>query len=108
MSVPPPLVFLVTNRVSLEEVGLSSFEVLDCWLNLADSCLDGENEIQLNVIASFSAVRFALPLIPLIVLHSFVRSVFLVHGLNKLSVFSVFVSRCVSGCLYSVLSVQVR
>ena len=36
---------------------LPSFEVL----NLAASCLDDENKILLKVIASFSAVRFALP-----------------------------------------------
>ena len=40
------------------------------------SCLDDENEIPLKVIASFSASRFALPSIPLIVLHNLVRSVF--------------------------------
>ena len=40
------------------------------------SCLDDENEIPLKVIASFSASRFALPSIPLIVLHSLVTSVF--------------------------------
>ena len=72
------LVSLVTTLVSLEEVCLPSFEVLNCWLNLVTiySCLDDENEIPLKVIASFSASRFALPSIPLIVLHSFVTSVF--------------------------------
>ena len=35
--------------------------------------MDDENEIPLKEIASFSAVRFALPLI---ILHSLVRSVF--------------------------------
>ena len=40
------------------------------------SCLDDENEIPLKVIVSFSALRFALPSIPLIVLHSLVMSVF--------------------------------
>ena len=70
------LVSLVTTLVSLEEVCLPSFEVLNCWLNLVASCLDDENEIPLKVIASFSASRFALPSIPLIVLHSLVRSVF--------------------------------
>ena len=70
------LVSLVTTRVSLEEVCLPSFEVLNCWLNLVASCMDDENEIQLKVIASFSASRFALPSIPLIVLHSLVRSIF--------------------------------
>ena len=33
-------VSLVTNRVSLEEVCFPSFGVLNCWLNLATSCLD--------------------------------------------------------------------
>ena len=51
------LVSLVTNRVSLEEECLSSFEVLNCLLNLAASYLDNENEIPLKVIASFSAVN---------------------------------------------------
>ena len=70
------LVSLVTTRVSLEEVCLPSFEVLNCWLNLVANCLDDENKIPLKVIASFSASRFALPSIPLIVLRSLVRSVF--------------------------------
>ena len=65
------LVSLVTTLVSLEEVCLPSFEVL----NLVASCLDDENEIPLKVIASCSASRFALPSIPLIVLHSLVTSV---------------------------------
>ena len=47
------LVSLVTNRVSLEVC--PSFEVLNCLLNLAASCLDDENEIPLKEIASFSA-----------------------------------------------------
>ena len=70
------LVSLVTTLVSLEEACLPSFEVLNCWLNLVASCFDDENEIPLKVIASFSASRFVLPSIPLIVLHSLVRSVF--------------------------------
>ena len=70
------LVSLVTTRVSHEEVCLPSFEVLNCWLNLMASCLDDENEIPLKVIASFSALRFALPSIPLKIVHSLVRSVF--------------------------------
>ena len=60
-------VSLVTNQVSLEEVCLPRFDVLNCWLNLVASCLDDENEISLKVIASFSDSRFALPSIPLIV-----------------------------------------
>ena len=69
------LVSLVTNRVSLDEECLPSFEVFNCLLNLAASCVDDEKEIPLKEIASFSAVRFALPSIPLIVLHSLVISV---------------------------------
>ena len=42
------LVSLVTNRVSLEDECLPSFEVLNCLLNLAASCLDDENEIPLK------------------------------------------------------------
>ena len=72
MFAPSPMVSLVTTLVSLEEVCLPSFEALNCWLNLVASCLDDENEIPLKVIASFSASRFALPSIPLIVLHSLV------------------------------------
>ena len=73
---PSPMVSLVTTLVSFEEVCLHSFEVLNCWLNLVASCLDDENEIPLKVIASFSASRFALPSIHLIVLHSLVGYVF--------------------------------
>ena len=69
------LVSLVTNRVSLEEECLPSFEMLNCLLNLAASCLDDENEIPLKVIDLFVAVRFALSSIPLIVLYRLVRSV---------------------------------
>ena len=67
---------LITTWVSLEEVCMPSFEVLNCWLNLVASCLDDENEIPLKVIVSFSASHFALPSIPLIVLHILVWSVF--------------------------------
>ena len=41
------LVSLVTNRVSLEEECLPSFEVLNCLLNLAASCLDEGNNFVL-------------------------------------------------------------
>ena len=41
------LVYFVTNLVFLEEECLPSFEVLNCLLNLAASCLDDENEIPL-------------------------------------------------------------
>ena len=40
------------------------------------SCLDDENEKPLKVITYFSASRFALPSIPLRVLHSLVMSAF--------------------------------
>ena len=72
------LVSLVTTLVSLEEVCLPIFEVLNCWLNLVAKykMVDKENESPLKVIASFSASRFALSSIPLIVLYSLVTSVF--------------------------------
>ena len=101
------LVSLVTTRVSLEEVCLPSFEVLNCWLNLVGSCLDDENEIPLKVIASLYPSRFALPSIPLLVLHSLVRSVFW----SMVSTKSLHFCRlCThgSGCRYSILAVQVR
>ena len=75
MSLPSPLVsswsplLLIGFRL---KKSLPSFKVLNYLLNLSASCLDDENEIQLKVIASLSAVRFALPSIPLIVLHSLV------------------------------------
>ena len=86
------LVSLVTTLVSLEEVCLPSFEVINCWLNLEASCLDDENKIPLKVIASFSASRFALPSIPLIVSSPQLGHVcLLVHGFNKVSPFFPFV-----------------
>ena len=109
------IVSLVTNRSSLQEVCLPSYDVLSCWLNLVASCLDDENEIPLKVIASFSASRFALPSIPLIVLHSLVRSVFWSMVSTKFFVcffvsklFVVCAHKYGSGCLYSILAVQVR
>ena len=69
-------VSLVTNQVSLEEVFLPSFDVLNCWLILAAICLDDATELPLKVIASFSSSRFALPSIPLMFLHSLVASLF--------------------------------
>ena len=53
------------------------FPALTCWLNLTSIFLDDENELPFKVIASFSASRFALPSIPLMVLHSLVTSVVL-------------------------------
>ena len=82
--------------------------MLNCLLNLAACCLDDKNEIPLKVIASFSAVRFALNSIPLIVLHRLVRFVFWSMFSNKISISGVYAHRCVSECLYSVLEVQTR
>ena len=94
------LVSLVTNRVCLEEVWLPSFEVLYCWLNL----------VAMKVIASISASRFALTSIPLIVQFSTTWA-----GLSfgpwfqqSLSIFSVSAHKYGSGCLYSIVAVQVR
>ena len=102
------LVSLITNRVSLEEECLPSFEVLNCLLNLAARCVDDENEIPLKEIASFSAVRFAPPSNSLIVLHSLVRSVFWSMFSTKSLHFDIYAHRCISGCLYSVLAGQMR
>ena len=98
------LVFLVTIRVSLEELCLPSFEVLNCWLNLVASCLDDENELPLNIINSFSVSRFPLPSIPLIVLHSLVRSVFWSMVSTKCLHFSRLCTQMRYGCLYSILT----
>ena len=102
------LVSLVTTRVSLEEVCLPSLEILNWWFNLMASCLDDENEIPLKAIASFSASRFTLPSIPLIVLHSLVRSVFWSMVSTKSLHFFICAHIYGSGCLYSILAVQVR
>ena len=102
------LVSLVTNRVSLEEVCLPIFHVLNCWLNLAASCLDDENELLFKVIASFSASRFALPSIPLMVLHSLVTSVFWSKVSTQSLYFALGVRRCGSGWHNSVLAIQAR
>ena len=89
------LVSLVTNRVSLEEECLPNFEVLNCLLNLAASCLDDENDIPLKEIASFSDMRFVS--IPLIVLHNLVISVLWSMFSTKSLHFFVYAHRCVSG-----------
>ena len=102
------LVSLVTTLVSLEEVCLPSFEVLNCWLNLVASCLDDENEIPLKVIASFSASRFALPSIPLIVLHSLVTYVFWSMVSTKSLHFFRLCTQMRFCIVYSILAVQVR
>ena len=74
MFVPSPMVSFVTTRVSLEEVCLPSFGVLNCWLNLVASCLDDE-----KVIASFSAINSfnSSPQLGQVCV--------LVHGINKVS-----------------------
>ena len=64
-------------------------------VDLVASCLDDENEIPLKVIASFSASHFALPSIPLIVLHSLVASVF--WSQQNLSIFAFCVRRWGAG-----------
>ena len=101
-------VSLVTNRVSPEEVCLPSFDVLNCWLTLAASCLDNENELPLKEITSLSASHFALPSIPLMVLHSLVTSVFWSKVSTKSLLFAFCVHRCGSGCHNSVLTVHAR
>ena len=77
-------VSLVTNRVSLEEVCLPSFDVLNCWLNLAEICLDDGNELGL---ASFSTSRFALPSIQLNGSPQLGDICLLVQSLNTISPF---------------------
>ena len=42
------LVSHVTTCVSLEEMCLPRFEVLNSWLNLVASCLDDKNELPLK------------------------------------------------------------
>ena len=66
------------------------------------SCLDDENEIPLKVIASFSATNSfnSSPQLGQVCL--------LVHGFNKISIFSVCAHRYGSGWLYSILAVQER
>ena len=80
-------VFLVNNQVSSEEGRLLSFDVLNCLLHL-------------------SASRFALPSIPLMVLHSLVTSVFWSKVSTKS--FHFCVHSCGSGCHNSVLAGQAR
>ena len=91
------MVSLVTTLVSLEEVCLPSFEVLNCWLNLVASCLDDENEIPLKVIASFSAINSfnSSPQLGQVCL--------LDHGFNKVSPFfpSVYTDTVLDGFIQS-------
>ena len=112
MFVPSPIVsswfpsFLL--GFLLKKWCLPSFEALNCWLNLVANCMDDENELPLKVIASFPASRFALLSIPLIVLHSLVRSAFWSMVSTKSLIFSVCARRCGSGYLYSILAVEMR
>ena len=77
MSVPSPRISSSSPLLLIgSHLKKCVFPALNCWLNLVASCLDNENEIPLKVITLFSASRFALPSIPLIVLHSLVTSVF--------------------------------
>ena len=98
------VVSLCTNRFSHEEVCLPSFDVLIVWLNMVACCLDDENELSLKIIASFSASRFALSSIPLMVLHSLVTSVFCSGAQQNLSMVAFCVHRCGFGCHNSVLA----
>ena len=84
MFAPSPMVsFWIRSSLPWSLLKKYVCPALNCWLNLVASCLDDENEIPLKVIASFSASRFALPSIPLIVLHSLVTSVFWSMVLTK-------------------------
>ena len=96
------LVSVVITRVSLEEVCLPSFEALNCWLNLVASCLDDENEIILNVIASFSASRFFSAINFFYSSPQLGQVCLLVHGFNKVSSFFPFVHT------YTVLDVFIQ
>ena len=95
------LVSLVTNRVSLEEVCLPSFDVLNCWLNLVASCLDDENELPF-----FNCFDLCLTFCSAI--NSFNGSpqlgdiCLLVLGINKISQFFPFV------CVDAVLDVIIQ
>ena len=101
------LVSLVTIRVSLEEVCLPSFEVLNCWLNLVASCLDDENELPLKVITSFSALAFCSAINSF---NSFPPlgqvCLFGPWFQQSLSIFFVCAHRYGSRCLYSILSIK--
>ena len=66
--------------------------------------MDDENEIPMKVIALFSVVHFCNAINSF---DSLVRSVFWFMVSTKISIFVIYVSICVSGCLYSVLAVQV-
>ena len=83
-------VSLVTNRVSLEEVCLPSFDVLNCWLNLAAICLDNGNDL----LTFCSAINSFSPQLGDIC--------HLVQGLNKISPFL----HCV--CVDAVLDVIIQ
>ena len=71
---------MVINWISLEEVCLPSFEVLNCMLNLVDSCLDDGNNLRLKVIAAFCSAIISFNSSP----HPG-KICLLVHGLYKIS-----------------------
>ena len=89
-------VSLVTNRVSLEEVCLPSFDVLNCWLNLVASSVDVKGNSFVLCLAFCSAINSfnSSPRLGDICL--------LVQGLNKISPFLPFV------CVDAVLDVIIQ
>ena len=96
-------VSLVTNLVSLEEVCVPSVDVLNCWLNLAEICLDDENELPLNIEGNC----FVLYLTFCSAINSFNDYpllgdiCLLVQDFNKISPFLPFV--CVDAVLYVII-----
>ena len=73
-----------------------SFDVLNCWLNMAASCFDDENELPFKVIASLSASTAWWHL------SSGPRSQ------QNISILAFSMSRCGSGCHNSVLAIYAR
>ena len=103
------LVSIVTTLISLKEICLPSSEVLNCWLNLVASCLDDDNAIPLKVICFVLCLAFCSAI------NSFNSSpqlgqicLFSPWFQQSISIFSVCAHRYGSGCLYSILAVQVR
>ena len=97
-------VSLLIDRVSLEEVCLPSFDVLNRCLNLSASCLDDENKLPLNVIDSLSASRFYC--------HQFSTAWWHLssgpRSQQNLSIYVFRVRRCSSGCHNSFFALQAR
>ena len=73
-----------------------------------DSYLDDENDLTLKVIASFSASPCDLPSIYLIVSTAWSGLSFGLWFQQSLYIFIIFTHRWSSGCLYSILAVEVR